>query len=292
MGRPLNKRFFGNPATTAGNQMYLQADVGAGLEQCFFIKQKNTKTFLVQSVASSTQAEVRLVSSPALVTGKGFGYLEAGSIGSNQEAESVSVAVGGSGYSVANTVTVDGTGTDPVFNIESIVPVAGQTQLLFDNVGVNGTFFGGIGFVNDEVITLNDGTTVTVNTHAVGVVATFTITTVGTTAQTADDVVLAQTSATVAGTGFTLTLDDANQAISTVSVLTAGSLSVAPANPAASTSNGAGINAALNVIYGSVDDTFVTKISNRSVRTTGSPVKESFTVNSENSDATRDITGE
>jgi len=120
MGRPVNKRYFGNPATTDGNQFYIQADIGAGVEQCFIVKQRATRKFRVESTASGNQLDVFTVNGPAAITGAGFGYIEAGSAGSNQELDSAVIANGGTGYLNDDVLTVvGGTGTAATFTVQA-----------------------------------------------------------------------------------------------------------------------------------------------------------------------------
>lgn len=44
MGRPLNKKYFGNP-TGAGNQIVVQADLGSGVVPGWIVRQKGTRTY-------------------------------------------------------------------------------------------------------------------------------------------------------------------------------------------------------------------------------------------------------
>ena len=119
MGRPVNKRYFGDPAAKAGEQFYVRADIGAGEEQCFIVKQRATLRFRVESVASGDQADVYLVNGPAEVTGPGFGYMEAGNAGSNVEVESATINAGGTGYTDGDVLTVSGgTGTAATLTVQ------------------------------------------------------------------------------------------------------------------------------------------------------------------------------
>lgn len=95
------------------------ADVGAGVEQCFIVKQKGTKTFIAEAVSDGTQAKIRLVNTPGEVTGIGFGYMEAGGAGSNKEAEGATVVAGGTLYVDGNVLTVvGGTGTAATLTVQ------------------------------------------------------------------------------------------------------------------------------------------------------------------------------
>lgn len=46
MGRPINKKYFGNPANP-GNQLVVQANLGSGIVPAWIKKQMGTRKFLV-----------------------------------------------------------------------------------------------------------------------------------------------------------------------------------------------------------------------------------------------------
>ncbi|MEM5877771.1 MAG: hypothetical protein QXF12_02705 [Candidatus Aenigmatarchaeota archaeon] len=46
MGRPINKKYFGNPSNP-GNQIKVNADLGSGVVSAWIKKQKGTRKFLV-----------------------------------------------------------------------------------------------------------------------------------------------------------------------------------------------------------------------------------------------------
>lgn len=81
----------------------------------------------------------------------------------------------------------------------------GQDETNYDGTGDNGTFSGGTGHANSDVITMSDGSTITVDNNAAGVVTEFTVTTVGLGTQFPADGILTQSNTTGSGTGFTLT---------------------------------------------------------------------------------------
>ena len=56
MGRPLNKKFFGDPAS-AGYQLTLVAylDAAHGAESCYILSQKGSRTYLVAAVADHSR---------------------------------------------------------------------------------------------------------------------------------------------------------------------------------------------------------------------------------------------
>jgi hypothetical protein len=70
MGRPLPKKFFGNP-TTGGNQIVVQADLGAGVVSGWIIRQKGTRTFDITDGAVTLRC--RLVET---ITGPGQATIE------------------------------------------------------------------------------------------------------------------------------------------------------------------------------------------------------------------------
>ena len=85
---------------------------------------------------------------------------------------------------------------------------------------------------------------------------------------------LNQTSYTIDGTwkvnsgagddvNFTLTVEVPDQRVLTIALLTEGSMSAIDANPVATTSGGAGTGVTLDVIYSSVTDEYVSKLSNK-----------------------------
>ena len=89
--------------------------------------------------------------------------------------------------------------------------VNAQDETSYDNMGTKGTFVGGATQAAADVVTLNDGTTVTVDAVASGVVTEFTLnTSASNSAVLSSNAVLTQTSTTGSGTGFTLTPKDSN----------------------------------------------------------------------------------
>ena len=91
--------------------------------------------------------------------------------------------------------------------------VVSQTEADYDNSPTTeGTFVAGSGYAATDTITLSDGSLITVNTVTAGAVATFTVTTVGTTTAVGPlaGTALTQTSTSGVGTGFTLTPDTGN----------------------------------------------------------------------------------
>ena len=88
--------------------------------------------------------------------------------------------------------------------------IASQTQTNFDGVSPNGTFVGGTGYVASDTITLNDGSTITVNTQSGGAVTEFTVTAASTAGFDDTLPTLTQTATSGSGTGFTLTPGAAN----------------------------------------------------------------------------------
>jgi len=131
MGRPLRKQNFGNSGD-AGDQLVVSADIGAGEEDCWIMDQPGSRTYTVASVSGggtpdrtgrvklqadtvSAEGEARLEVTPfdgvANVTALGtIPDLGSASITTGD----VTITNGGSGYTVAPIVTVDGDGTtDP-----------------------------------------------------------------------------------------------------------------------------------------------------------------------------------
>jgi len=75
MGKPLSKRFYGNPVDATGTHIVLTADIGAGAETCWIEKQTGSHRFNVASVAGGAtptrHGTVSLVNgAPALNQGR------------------------------------------------------------------------------------------------------------------------------------------------------------------------------------------------------------------------------
>jgi hypothetical protein len=89
---------------------------------------------------------------------------------------------------------------------------SGQTQANFDGVSSNGTFSGGTGYSNGEVITLLNGATVTVTTVSSGVVTAFSLTTVGNKVPREGDEItsIPQFSSSSLGINFSLNAGESN----------------------------------------------------------------------------------
>ena len=91
------------------------------------------------------------------------------------------------------------------------VPVDAQTQLNYDNTPTSeGTFVGGSSHANSDVITLDDGSTVTVVAHTTGTVTEFTVDNSTSNGSVFVGETLSQVSTTGSGTGFSLTVDTDN----------------------------------------------------------------------------------
>lgn len=290
MGRPVNSRKFGNPATTDGNQFYMMADVGAGVEQCFIVNQKGTKLFTVEAVSNGTQARVRMVDTPSDVTGIGFGYIEAGGAGSNKEAETATVAGEGAGYSVTDTVTLAGatTGTAATYDVVRVMPVSGDEAIHATWTGGDGV--GGTAYAPGDTITMSDGSVVTVDAvDGNDDVTEFTLINTLSIGVAADTATLTQSATDGTGTLFDITLAVADQGIYSVTVNVTGSMTAVDTNPVATT-GGTGTGATLNVLYSSIDDEYVAKLSNKNLIVVGGQRRETYTINADGS-ADRDVSG-
>jgi len=87
----------------------------------------------------------------------------------------------------------------------------GQTQADFDNSPTTeGTFSGGTGHAVSDVITLSDGSSVTVNAVSGGAVTQFTLSTANADGNVVEGVAVTQTSTTGSGINFSLTPDEDN----------------------------------------------------------------------------------
>lgn len=217
----------------------------------------NTAGAAVGQVASVTvtAAGANYTSVPTVVF-TGGGPTASGAAGT-ATLKFVTVVVGnnrGSGYTIGDTSNVSGGTftTVAVANVISIATVAGQDETNFNNTPPNGTFAGGSDYDAADTITLSDGTVITVDVVAANVVTEFTVTTASTSGNTTDNITLTQSSSSGAGTGFTLTLGDANQSVWNVSIATAGVYSVLPTLNEAATANvtGAGTGLTLDLTAG------------------------------------------
>jgi len=83
--------------------------------------------------------------------------------------------------------------------------VDAQTQANYNGVGDNGSFSGGTGHANGDVITLSNDVDVTVTANVAGVVTAFTVDISGATDAPSEGVALTQASTDGDGVGFTLT---------------------------------------------------------------------------------------
>ena len=115
---------------------------------------------------------------------------------------------------IIGAMGVDGTDTTFAFNGANTFLIAGVDETSYDGVEPNGTFNGIAGagsYVIGDVITLSDGSTVTVDAVSTGDVTQFTVTTSGGTPVTAG-VALTQVSVVTdtGQTGFTLTPESLN----------------------------------------------------------------------------------
>lgn len=124
----------------------------------------------------------------------------------------------GAGYADGDTITLSDGSIVTVVSTSLLGPIDAQTQIDFDDAGAisdNGTFSGGGGLTEDpyiagEIITLSDGSTVTVDLVGIsGDVVEFTLDSSSSNGSSVGDT-LTQVSTSIAisgGTGFTLTLD-------------------------------------------------------------------------------------
>lgn len=166
---------------------------------------------------------------------------------------SATVAAGGSGYSLNDVLTIPD--LDPVPGTAATVTVTSLSTIRLQNeTDYAVSFAGGATYAVNDVITMSDGSTVTVTSINAGAVDGFSITSTTTTGITVENDTLTQSSVFRVGggggTGFTLTLVDANQAPFVVSVTTPGAYNLLPVNPVATT-NGTGTGATLTAVTSS-----------------------------------------
>lgn len=172
------------------------------------------------------------------------------------------VAVEGTsgGYGITDTITVVG-GTASVaaiLDIDEVIPTNTLNETSFGGTPPDGDFAGGANYSLNDVITLNDGTTVTVDAPAgPAAVTEFTVdnstTRVG---QVTNAVTLTQSSVSPAGgTGFTLTLDDTPQVPLSLSINTAGNYTgaIGVSSPAVTSSSGTGTDVTVTLVFSGIN---------------------------------------
>lgn len=254
MGRPLDDKFFGDPSDS-GNQLSVEAWIpgGGSAVTAWIIKQNSNTTYTVTD--GTDTGRCKLQAEP--ITGAGqmriavmpFGFdIAAGT--ADMEVETVlSIPSAGSGYSVADTLTLSGGTFDTAatLDVDTVGTITGQDETNFDGAGSNGSWTMGTGYSISDTITLSDGTVVTVDDVAsLGEVLEFTITTNSTSGTASDGASLTQSSTSGGGAGFALTFGLANQEIFAVSIADGGDYSVLPSNPISHT-GGSGTGATFNV---------------------------------------------
>lgn len=68
MGRPLNKKYFGNPAEP-GEQIMVQADLGSGVVPGWIVRQKGTRTYDITDGVDTLRCKlVESISGPGEAT--------------------------------------------------------------------------------------------------------------------------------------------------------------------------------------------------------------------------------
>lgn len=99
-----------------------------------------------------------------------------------------------------------------LFTLAPAIPISGQDETSYDNTPTTeGTFSGGTGYNAADVITMSDGSVVTVDHETLNVVDQFTVDSANSVGGVSPTDVLTQVSVTPAGgSGFTLTLDTDN----------------------------------------------------------------------------------
>ena len=266
MGRPLRKANFGN-TTGANNQLQVLADIGAGAELCWIMDQPGSRTYTVASVAggATPSRTGRAILQGTAITGIGQAQLEVSPFGAAGNtangtttlgAVTATVGATGAGYVIADTLTVvGGTQTEAaIFDVNDLSTVAGQDETDI-TVFTGGDGVGGTAAVIGDVYTMDEGSTVRVdNIDGNGDVTEFTVLTASTSGIVGNNQVVSYASL-LSGTGdnilFAMTMATATQGVFDVTVTaTDGSYTVVPADPAATTTGGAGSGTTLDVDYG------------------------------------------
>lgn len=132
MGRPVNDRFLGD-YTDAGFQIsaVVHVDAGEGPEPGYILRQRSNSKYLVEGVNSSVQLVCKLVAKLEPALGE----------------MSVSVFSDKKGLVTAKS---------------------GQDETDYDGAGDNGSFVGGLGHANGDILTLSNGASITVDAISSG----------------------------------------------------------------------------------------------------------------------------
>lgn len=169
---------------------------------------------------------------------------------------SAAVVARGSSYTTGLELTfVGGTSTTPgVAIVASLSTVSGQNETAYGGGETAGSFGGGTGHAVSDQITLSDGTVVTVDAEAAGVVTEFTITTPSTSGS-ANGTLLSQTGTDGSGVNFSLSQKTDNQGVFGASLketaeVPVGEYSALPADPVATSPAAGGSGATFNVDWG------------------------------------------
>ena len=180
----------------------------------------------------------------------------------------------GSGYAIDELLTLDGTNatatTDAIVQVDTLSTLAtADSETNYDGAGDNGTFIAGTGYTALDVITLDDGTKVRVDTAPGGNITEFTITSTTTIGSDGNLATLFQLGTTVpagVGAGFSLTQGLANQGVFSVTVNDVGLYTVVGNNPDTTTSAGAGSGCTISFVitagYAPVSVTASVKVPN------------------------------
>jgi hypothetical protein len=119
------------------------------------------------------------------------------------------VVIATGGGSESNQLFVDASALTNNLSSFSMTTIT-QDETDFSNTGNEGTFSGGTGHSASDVLTMSDGSTITVDTVSGGIITEFTVTTASTTPFSTGST-LTQSSSTGSGVSFTLTTDTDNQ---------------------------------------------------------------------------------
>lgn len=285
MGRPISKRLIGNPELKNSSQIFVDANVGQGIERCFIVKQRSTSRFLVESINSGNQLTIQLVDNPLKANTPGFGVIEIGLFDSPLQVDTMTVVNSGIGYSVTDVLTViGGIGTPATINVGSILPADGDETL-------HTNFEGGSGYNIGDIITLSVGSVITVDAVSSGVVTEFTLDSSNFIfSYASNNPIISQSTTSGSGTGFRITLTTPGQRIASAFAISPGAYSVEPTNPVSHT-GGTGTGATFNLRLTFDQNEYVRKLRNRSAIIHGSGNKETFSVNRSIPGTTRNIHG-
>lgn len=243
-----------DPGTCTGEEARELAEVGAVADP-----DGPTITLACGATSNITQASFDALLAAGIIDSSGnvvgdFGNTAVAT--ATMRPVTAAVVARGSGYITGLELTfVGGTFTTPgVAIVAAVSTVSGQDETAYGGGETAGSFGGGTGHAVNDNITLSDGTVVTVDAEAAGVVTEFTVTTPSTSGS-ANGTLLSQTGTDGSGVNFSLSQAADNQGVFGASLketaeVPIGEYSALPTDPVATSPGAGGSGATFNVDWG------------------------------------------